>query len=76
MVEAIEQEYLDFLEAAGEDECFMGEEAPIPDSIRMEIERVHNAMVGHAGIKRTVKRLVDAGSTTRDQRGWVTRFIH
>ena len=39
----------------------MGEEAPIPDSIRMEIERVYNAMVGHAGIKRTVKRLVDAG---------------
>ena len=76
MAEAIEREYLEFLEAAGEDECFMGEEAPIPDSIRKEIERVHNAMVGHAGIKRTVKRLVDAGSTTRDQRGWVTRFIH
>ena len=55
--------------------CPMEEDVPIPDEIRKSITSVHNAFVGHGGIRRTERRLRANKIAFKDMRGWVERFI-
>ena len=75
----INDEFLMFVEASESELCPIGvmdEQIPIPNDIRKELEAVHNAFVGHSGVRRTEKRLRAAKSKMKDLRRWVERYIH
>ncbi len=50
-------------------------EPSIPPSIRAQIEKVHNSVVGHFGVEYTRKALLGRGVIDQGLRRFVTKFI-
>ena len=55
--------------------AFIDDDAPIPQSILDELIAVHNSMVGHNGVKRTVHKLQRKGVKMKHMRDYVSKFI-
>ena len=72
-----ELEFLEFLESTSELFAVfeIPTDTPIPDDIHEAISNVHNALKGHVGVDRTVKRLQTNGAAFKHMRDWVKRFI-
>jgi len=51
------------------------DEKEFPSEIYEQIQKVHNPMVGHHGVQRTVSKLRQMGATFRFKRQWVEKFI-
>ena len=58
-----------------EELCVLDQEYDISSNIREHLLEVHNAVSGHAGVKRTYERLLKRGLRCKHMRGMVMRFI-
>ena len=63
------------IEAPDELCAFLDEEVAIPQSIIDQLEAVHNSVLGHSGVKRTISKLKRKGVKMKYMREYVDKFI-
>jgi hypothetical protein len=63
------------IESSDELFAFLDDEVAIPQPIVDELEAVHNSVVGHSGVKRTILKLRRKGVKMKYMRDYVDKFI-